>query len=87
MAVNFGSAVDGETPPLASGRKVQFKIDPDFKKSTGKRFDLAFEIAEYNLGIGRFERQPSNEEDYSSSDEPDVRPPNHPYVPLKRQTQ
>jgi hypothetical protein len=86
MAANTAApATDGRSPP-ADRRKVQFKIDPDLQKSTGKRFDLAFEIAEYNLGIGRFERQPSNEEDYSSSDEPDVRPPNHPYMPLKKRT-
>jgi hypothetical protein len=83
MAVRFDGHLPGPKSPKHDGPRVTWDIDPNYKPSTGKGFDMAFELAEYNLGIGRFQRQPDNKEDYSSSDEPDMRPPDHPYVPLR----
>jgi hypothetical protein len=83
MAVQFDAPAPGPKFPRRDGPRVTWEIDPNYKPSTGKGFDMAFELAEYNLGIGRFQRRPENEDDYSSSDEPDIRPPDHPYFPLR----
>lgn len=49
----------------------------------GKPSETPFdEVAEYSLGIGRFQRRAKQDDDYdysTSYDEPDVRPANRPY--------
>lgn len=39
----------------------------------------ADELAEYNKGIGYFQRRDDDDYKSESDDEPDVRPPEHPY--------
>jgi hypothetical protein len=74
-------------PPLrraTTAPRVTWVIEPRRGDEPKAKFDLSFELAEYNLGIGKFQRRDDKTvDDYSSDDEPDVRPPEHPYVPLR----
>jgi hypothetical protein len=60
-------------------------LSPDYDGKPTNEFDMSFELAEYSLGIGRFQRKPAEEhqsDEYSYSDEPDVRPPDRPLKPI-----
>lgn len=69
-------------PPSTPERErphVTFVFHEDY---TGKPSEHPFdEVGEYDLGIGKFQRRSHDDDDYeaSSSDEPDVRPPDRPY--------
>ena len=67
----------------ATNGKVRPHISFTFKDGyDGKPSDKPFdELGEYDLGIGRFQRGINQDYgEYSSSDEPDERPPDRPYT-------